>query len=127
MTSFITSTMRMMQANSPVLGSRSNRIDILAHWAVTGLATHPATHIRPSLSLTSSLLHPSDLSGWLKYTLQVWTFRVTPFLVDFTLLVTKIRQWSTRNQGFEELLQKQLTGMASDELVVEFDQDAFSR
>ncbi|KZT52596.1 ABC1-domain-containing protein [Calocera cornea HHB12733] len=129
---FITRCMRMMQANNQALGSPSNRINILAHWAVTGLATAPSspdpvpTSASPRLSLTSLANTPEALMGWLRRSLQVWTFRLTVLLIDFTFLLSKLRQWLVKDEGFEEMLQKQLTGMARDELGIELDQDAFS-
>ncbi|KZO91033.1 ABC1-domain-containing protein [Calocera viscosa TUFC12733] len=123
---FITRCMRMMQANNQALGSPSNRINILAHWAVTGLANNPQTKTPHLASLRSLVFTPEALMGWVRRSLQVWMFRLTVFLIDFTFLLTKIRQWFVQDQGFEEMLQKQLTGMARDELGIELDEDAFS-
>ncbi|EJU01669.1 ABC1-domain-containing protein [Dacryopinax primogenitus] len=127
---FITRTMRMMQANNQALGSPSNRINILAHWAVTGLATHPPVPLPQgpaAFALSHALFTPDALMRWVKRTLQVWMFGVTVFVIDLTFWVTRIRQWFSRdNDGFEELLQKQLTGMAKDDLGIDLDQDAFA-
>jgi len=68
----------------------------------------------------------SGLVSFLRRSLQVWTFRLTVLAVDFTFLLARLRQWFVKDEGFEDLLSKQLTGMAKDEFGIEIDDSAFT-
>jgi len=119
---FLTRCMRMMQANNQTLGSPVNRINILAHWAVDGLADTSRS--------TQQATHPAGIRAWLHDQYNVWVFRSFLLIIDAGFLLTKARQailalFGYKHEGFEDLLQKQITAMARDDLGVELDDAAF--
>ncbi|KAL8293621.1 hypothetical protein RQP46_000322 [Phenoliferia psychrophenolica] len=104
---FLSRTMRMMQANNQAVGSPTNRINVLAHWAADGLKlSHPAS---------STTLRALGLGAFLKERAQLLVFRVALFTVDFGFFLTQVRQWvllkagSKKDEGFEDVLQRQVT------------------
>ncbi|GAA6034088.1 hypothetical protein JCM8097_000689 [Rhodosporidiobolus ruineniae] len=124
---FVTRAMRMMQGNNQTVGSPTNRINILAHYAARGLAQ---THHSYSSSLTQSLLHPSTLKTYLAESFRLAVFRVVLFAVDVGFVITRLRAWvmewtGRKGEGLEDLLQKQVTDMAEREFGVKLDDQAF--
>lgn len=114
-----------MQANNQALGSPSNRINISAHWAAEGLNHTPNSVAAPtlkSLGLRSFVLEQARLV----------LFKVVLVFVDIGFAFTQVRQYlykvfgSNRKEGFEDILQRQVTELARDELGVELDDSAFS-
>lgn len=66
----------------------------------------------------------SRLSTWLSETRKLWTFKVVLIFIDIGFYLTKVRQYwikfvSGREEGFEDLLQQQVSQMAKDEFGVE--------
>lgn len=131
---FLTRCMRMVQAVNQGLGSPSNRINILAHWAAEGLkGTHPNnTNTLDQRTLdTLHLAGRSPFSIWLEEKRKLWTFKIVLIFIDFGFILSKIRQvWvryvSGKEEGFEDLLQQQVSQMAKDEFGVEIDDSAFA-
>lgn len=119
-------SMRMMQANNQALGSPSNRINILAHWAVTGLAS--STAYPDHLANRKFALRP-----FLWEKTQLMIFQVALVVIDLGFIITQIRQWVLKKagagragaEGFEDILQRQVSAMAREEFGVELDDSAF--
>ncbi|KAG0144455.1 hypothetical protein CROQUDRAFT_660017 [Cronartium quercuum f. sp. fusiforme G11] len=122
---FIVRCMRMMQGNNQALGSPSNRINILAHGAASGMRI-------------SKLLTYGDgtvvvvLQNWLRHLVHVWTFRLALIFVDLGFFLSQIRQWWLNDvrgdkggQGFEDLLQRQIENLAKEEFGITLDDTAF--
>ncbi|GAA5820221.1 hypothetical protein JCM11251_005532 [Rhodosporidiobolus azoricus] len=120
---FTTRAMRMMQGNNQAVGSPSNRINILAHYAAKGLAQSTPTH--------SNSLMTVGLRSYLTDKFRLAVFKVVLLAVDFGFLVTRIRAWfmeltGKKGEGLEDLLQKQVTDLARAEFGVELDDNAFA-
>lgn len=126
---FIVRCMRMMQGNNQVLGSPTNRINILAHGAAAGMSINA-----PPSSANRDTRLVSILRIWFDNLIKVWTFRSVLMLVDFGFFLTQVRQWwlkdsrhqkARRGEGFEDLLQRQLENLAKEEFGVTLDDTAF--
>ncbi|KAI5476275.1 hypothetical protein MNV49_007912 [Pseudohyphozyma bogoriensis] len=121
---FLTRTMRMMQANNQALGSVTNRINCLAHWAIAGLKA-------PS-PLAPTSMKKLGAVGYVKTNLHNLLFRVSLMVVDVLFTLSQVRQWllewigTTRGEGFEDVLQRQVTEMARTEFGVELDESSFA-
>ncbi|GAA6013806.1 hypothetical protein JCM10207_008198 [Rhodosporidiobolus poonsookiae] len=120
---FVTRAMRMMQGNNQAVGSPSNRINILAHYAAKGLAQSS-----PSASRSLTAI---GLRSYLSETFRLAVFRVVLFAVDVGFLFTRLRAWfmerfGQKGEGLEDLLQRQVTDMARQEFGVELDDAAFA-
>lgn len=119
--------MRMVQAVNQGLGSPSNRINILAHWAAEGLKSTNPNVTRGLDDRTRDTLHLSNrtsLSIWLEEKRKLWTFKLVLIFIDFGFILSKIRQvWvryvTGKEEGFEDLLQQQVSEMAKTEFGVE--------
>ncbi|KAL7008769.1 hypothetical protein EMMF5_001515 [Cystobasidiomycetes sp. EMM_F5] len=132
---FITRCMRMVQAVNQGLGSPSNRINILAHWATEGLKRtnplDPSSGIDQFTRDTLLYTNRTPFSLWLAEKRKIWTFKIVLVFIDFGFLLTKVRQvWirlvQGKEEGFEDLLQQQVSRMARDEFGVEIDDSAFA-
>ncbi|PLW34527.1 hypothetical protein PCANC_19231 [Puccinia coronata f. sp. avenae] len=137
---FIVRCMRMMQGNNQVLGSPTNRINILAHGAAAGMAINPPS---AALLVGSPASVRSVVSGWVDGVVKLWKFRAMLMLVDVGFFLTQVRQWwlvrfvrrpsdqagrprrTSPREGFEDLLQRQLEDMAKEEFGVSLDDSAF--
>lgn len=113
-------------STAQALGSPSNRINILAHWAVTGLAV--SSTYQPTGMATKFALKPYI---WEKT--QLLIFQVALFAIDLGFVITQIRQWVLKKaggkkegEGFEDILQRQVSAMAREEFGVELDESAFT-
>ncbi|GAA97842.1 uncharacterized protein L969DRAFT_52271 [Mixia osmundae IAM 14324] len=120
---FLTRTMRMCQANNQRLGSPSNRINILAHWAAVG--------VESTSKLSHQSLREMGLRTYANEKLRLWRFRLALVVIDIGFLLTKVRQWSYgavrgKQEGFEDLLARQVKDMAADTFGVEIDESAFT-
>ncbi|KAM0791476.1 hypothetical protein ACM66B_005929 [Microbotryomycetes sp. NB124-2] len=118
---FITRSMRMMQANNQSLGSPSNRINANAHWAAAGLEL--------SLPANSRTLRELGLRRFAVERARTVLFRLVLWAVDVGFAFTQFKQWIVqlfggKSEGFEDLLQRQVTELAA-EVGVEIDDDAF--
>ena len=103
---FITRAMRMMQGNNQAVGSPSNRINILAHWAADGLALSTPQH--------SQSLRALGLRAYTVEKLRLVIFRVVLVFVDVGFVLTRVRAWVQERMGktgerMEDLLEKQVT------------------
>jgi aarF domain-containing kinase len=112
-----------MQASNQALGSPSNRINMMAHYAAAGLElTVPAT---------SHTIHALGLRAFAVEKARLLLFRVVLLAIDIGFVLTQARRWVFANvfgrkaAGFEDLLQKQVQELASD-YGVELDDEAFS-
>lgn len=99
-----------MQGNNQTIGSPTNRINILAHWAATGLALSTPEH--------SAALRDIGLRTYAIEKARLVIFRVVLFFVDVGFVVTRIRsviqEWFGRkSEGLEDLLQRQVTVRAN--------------
>ncbi|KAH9450403.1 hypothetical protein MJO29_014533 [Puccinia striiformis f. sp. tritici] len=137
---FIVRCMRMMQGNNQVLGSPTNRINILAHGAAAGMMINAPP---PSSLLSAGVGLPTVIRGWVEGIVKLWKFRTVLILVDIGFFFTQVRQWwltqvigdtldSNRNrnnkksqEGFEDILQRQLENLAKEEFGVTLDDSAF--
>ncbi|KAM0752758.1 ABC1-domain-containing protein [Meredithblackwellia eburnea MCA 4105] len=123
---FLGRTMRMVQANNQSLGSPTNRINIMAHWAATGLKTDLVQH-SPALGVRVGGILP-----WVKERMRLVVFRTVLLAVDVGFWVTRWRQWllervwGRNNEGFEDVLQRQVSEMARNEYGIELDDQAFA-
>ncbi|BGP16304.1 hypothetical protein JCM10213_006461 [Rhodosporidiobolus nylandii] len=120
---FVTRAMRMMQGNNQAVGSPSNRINILAHYAAKGLAQSQPHSSRSILNV--------GLKNYLTDKFRLAVFQVVLLAVDVGFLFTRLRAWfmelgGKKGQGMEDLLQKQVTDMARQEFGVELDDAAFA-
>ncbi|GAA5840258.1 hypothetical protein JCM9279_002327 [Rhodotorula babjevae] len=120
---FITRAMRMMQGNNQAVGSPSNRINILAHWAADGLALSTPQH--------SQSLRALGLRAYTVEKLRLVIFRVVLVFVDVGFVLARVRAWVQERMGnkgerMEDLLEKQVTEMARQEFGVELDDKAFA-
>ncbi|EGF99410.1 uncharacterized protein MELLADRAFT_94662 [Melampsora larici-populina 98AG31] len=122
---FIIRCMRMMQGNNQVLGSPSNRINILAHGAASGMNAYKV------LSYSDGSFKEVT-KDWIKHLARVWTFQITLVFVDLGFLLTRIRQWWLRDvrgkrkrEGFEDLLQRKIEILAKEEFGITLDDKAF--
>ncbi|KAH9824856.1 ABC1 family-domain-containing protein [Melampsora americana] len=122
---FIVRSMRMMQGNNQVLGSPSNRINILAHGAASGMTAYKV------LSYGDGSVKEVT-QDWLKHLTRLWTFQIALVFVDLGFLFTRIRQWwlrdvrgKRRGEGFEDLLQRQIETLAKEEFGITLDEKAF--
>ncbi|SCV72202.1 BQ2448_4896 [Microbotryum intermedium] len=124
---FLGRTARMMQANNQQLGSPSNRINSLAHWASAGLEYTSSSSPR-----SSHTLQTVGLKTFAIETFRSLIFRVVLLFVDVGFALTQARQWFFKvvmkkdDEGFEDLLQRQISKMAKDEFGVDLDEEAFA-
>ena len=73
---------------------------------------------------TLQLRHSNALSTWLSETRKIWTFKLVLVFIDLGFLLSKIRQTWIRlvhgkEEGFEDLLQQQVSQMAKEEFGME--------
>lgn len=122
---FILRRERRLTSLEKALGSPSNRINILAHWAVTGLAV--SSTYQPTGRAQKFALRPFI---WEKT--QLLIFQVALFAIDLGFIITQVRQWvitktggRKEGEGFEDILQRQVSAMAREEFGVELDESAF--
>ncbi|GAA6064589.1 hypothetical protein JCM10212_003765 [Sporobolomyces blumeae] len=120
---FVTRGLRMLQSNNQLMGSPSNRINIHAHYAATGLAA-----FTPAASRT---LRQIGLKTYAIETFRLVIFRVVLFAVDVGFQFTRLRSWvmekmGSKGRGLEDILQAQVTEMARNEFGVELDDAAFA-
>ncbi|KAK4701819.1 hypothetical protein P7C70_g4411, partial [Phenoliferia sp. Uapishka_3] len=121
---FLGRAMRMAQANNQSLGSPTNRINMMAHWAADGL--------KLSLPASTQTLRSLGLVPFIRERAQLLLFRVALLTIDFGFFLTQVRQWvlaktgSKKDEGFEDVLQRQVTELAKNEFGVELDEAAFS-
>lgn len=121
---FITRTMRMMQANNQALGSPSNRINSMAHYAAAGLEM--------SIPTSSNTIQAIGLRAFAVEKARLILFRAVLFAIDIGFALTQARQWllatvfGRKVDGFEDLLQKQVVDMAHDEFGIDLDESAFA-
>ncbi|GAA5868128.1 hypothetical protein JCM3774_001029 [Rhodotorula dairenensis] len=118
---FVTRAMRMMQGNNQAVGSVSNRINILAHWAAIGLA----------VSSPQQSLKQLGLRKYATEKFRIVVFKVVLVFIDLGFLLTRIRSWwmeslGKKGEGLEDLLQQQVTDMARREFGVEIGDEAFA-
>jgi aarF domain-containing kinase len=71
------------------------------------------------------------LSTWFSEKRKIWTFKIVLIFIDFGFIVSKIRQvWlrlvKGKEEGFEDLLQQQVSQMAKEEFGMELDDSAFA-
>lgn len=96
----------------------------MAHWAVEGLQLSQGT--------STDLVRSIGLSSFVKEKLQLVVFKLTLFVIDVGFLLTRARQWFLEtlgrkaDQGFEDVLQRQVTEMAKKEFGVDIDDSAFA-
>ncbi|ORY56562.1 ABC1 family-domain-containing protein [Leucosporidium creatinivorum] len=115
---------RMMQSNNQALGSPSNRINSMAHWAVEGL--------KLDLTRPSQTLHSLGLRTFALEKARLLIFRVVLLVVDVGFAITQARQWlfkvfgSKRQEDFETILQRQVSELAKNEFGVDIDESAFT-
>lgn len=93
-----------MQGNNQAVGSVSNRINILAHWAAIGLA----------VSSPQQSLKQLGLRKYATEKLRIVVFKVVLVFIDLGFLLTRIRSWwmeslGRKGEGLEDLLQQQVT------------------
>ncbi|GAA6023072.1 hypothetical protein JCM8202_004662 [Rhodotorula sphaerocarpa] len=118
---FVTRAMRMMQGNNQSVGSVSNRINILAHWAAVGLA----------VSSPQQSFKELGLKKFATEKLRIVVFKVVLVFIDLGFMFTRIRSWwleklGKKGAGLEDLLQQQVTDMAKREFGVEIGDEAFA-
>ena len=94
----------MMQGNNQAVGSVSNRINILAHWAAIGLA----------VSSPQQSLKQLGLRRYATEKFRIVVFKVVLVFIDLGFLLTRIRSWwreslGKKGEGLEDLLQQQVT------------------
>jgi aarF domain-containing kinase len=94
----------MMQGNNQAVGSVSNRINILAHWAAIGLA----------VSSPQQSLKQLGLRRYATEKFRIVVFKVVLVFIDIGFLLTRIRSWwreslGKKGEGLEDLLQQQVT------------------
>lgn len=94
----------MMQGNNQAVGSVSNRINILAHWAAIGLA----------VSSPRQSLKQLGLRKFAAEKFRVVVFKVVLVFIDIGFLFTRLRSWwmekrGQKGEGLEDLLQQQVT------------------
>lgn len=141
-------SMRMIQANNQTLGSPSNRINIMAHYASEGYAmtqlpppspfsfSFSSLLNRSSSSTTNSNQPPVSLQLFKSYFIsktQSFIFHFALFAIDVGFMLTRFRSFvletcssgGAKREGFEDLLQRQVSAMARDELGIELGDEAF--
>ena len=133
---FLTRCQRMVQAVNQGLGSPSNRINILAHWAAEGLRRTNPLEAGNGLDARTLATLQIDSTGhplltWLAETRKLWTFKIVLIFIDAGFILSKIRQVWVRlvrgkEEGFEDLLQQQVSQMAKEEFGMELDDAAFA-
>lgn len=70
-------------------------------------------------------IQPSNrLATWLNEKRKLWTFKVVLFFIDIGFVLSKVRQlWLKvvrgKEEGFEDLLQQQVSQMAREEFGME--------
>lgn len=94
----------MMQGNNQSVGSVSNRINILAHWAAVGLA----------VSSPQQSFKELGLKKFATEKLRIVVFKVVLVFIDLGFMFTRIRSWwleklGKKGAGLEDLLQQQVT------------------
>jgi aarF domain-containing kinase len=89
------------------LGSPSNRINALAHWAASGIELQStfSTHTLHTLGVRSFAIEKS----------QLLLFKVALLFIDVGFVLGRVRQWALgvmgtkKGEGFEDILQRQVT------------------
>ncbi|KAK9483313.1 ABC1 family-domain-containing protein [Lipomyces starkeyi] len=109
---FLGRNMRIVQGCNQLMGSPVNRIKILANWASRSLAMLP------------NLTFRQRVKAWTNH----FVFKFIVGLSDIGFWVTKIRQIVLRreNEGFEDLLERQMKGIAKKNFGIQIQDDAFS-
>ncbi|KAK9371964.1 ABC1 family-domain-containing protein [Lipomyces chichibuensis] len=109
---FLGRNMRIVQGCNQLMGSPVNRIKILANWASRSLAMLP------------NLTFRQRVKAWTNH----FVFKFVVGLSDIGFWVTKIRQIVLRreDEGFEDLLEKQMKGIAKKNFGIQIQDDAFS-
>lgn len=96
----------MMQANNQALGSPTNRINVMAHWAADGL--------KLSIPASTQTLRARGLLPFLRERAEILLFRVALLTIDLGFFLNRVRQWalaawgSKKDEGFEDVLQRQV-------------------
>ncbi|KNF03178.1 Atypical/ABC1 protein kinase [Puccinia striiformis f. sp. tritici PST-78] len=125
---FIVRCMRMMQGNNQVLGSPTNQINILAlKWSRRWNDDQCPTAIITSIG-----------GRWVEGIVKLWKFRTILILVDIGFFFTQVKHsiddhqlymsdsgGSLNQEGFEDILQRQLENLAKEEFGVALDDSAF--
>ena len=97
-------------------------------WAAVGLKTTNPMIAQDGLDAstreTLNLKHSSALGTWLSETRKIWTFKLVLVFIDLGFFLSKIRQaWIRlvhgKEEGFEDLLQQQVSQMAKEEFGME--------
>ncbi|KAK9244791.1 ABC1 family-domain-containing protein [Lipomyces tetrasporus] len=109
---FLGRNMRIVQGCNQLMGSPVNRIKILANWASRSLAMLP------------NLTFRQRVMAWTNHLV----FKFVVGLSDIGFWVTKIRQIVLRrdNEGFEDLLERQMKGIAKKNFGIQIQDEAFT-
>jgi len=104
-------------------------------WASVGLRTTNPLDANNQLDdltkQTLQLQNRSALRTWLDEKRKLWTFKIVLVVIDIGFLLSKVRQaWVKlvygKEEGFEDLLQQQVSQMAKEEFGMDLDETAFS-
>ncbi|KAK9454806.1 ABC1 family-domain-containing protein [Dipodascopsis uninucleata] len=95
---FLGRNMRIIQGCNQLMGSPVNRVKILANWASKSLATFPDIGVR------------QRTRAWTNHLI----FRLVMLMFDLGFYISKFRQFLLQNdkEGFEDILERQLRGVA---------------
>ncbi|KAK9368853.1 ABC1 family-domain-containing protein [Lipomyces kononenkoae] len=109
---FLGRNMRIVQGCNQLMGSPVNRIKILANWASRSLATLPDLTFR------------QRIRAWTNHIV----FKFVVGLSDVGFWIAKIRRIVLRreNEGFEDLLERQMKGIAKKNFGIQIQDDAFA-
>ncbi|KAK9236388.1 ABC1 family-domain-containing protein [Lipomyces kononenkoae] len=109
---FLGRNMRIVQGCNQLMGSPVNRIKILANWASRSLAMLP------------NLTFRERVRAWTNHLV----FKFVVGLSDIGFWITKIRRMVLRreNEGFEDLLERQMKGIAKKNFGIQIQDEAFA-
>lgn len=95
-------------------------------WAAEGLKrTYPTDHLLDQYTRdTLRLDKTNSVRTWLEEKRKLWTFQIVLVFIDIGFILTKVRQYwlkafKGRDEGFEDLLQRQMSQMAREEFGME--------
>lgn len=116
---FLVRAQRMLQVENQILGSPSNRVHITAKWAARGYALSQPTRNRSIFAV--------GLRPWLREQRDVLTFQLALGLIDLGFYTVKLTSWvkalfGVKDEGLEEVLQRQFNSLAKEELGVDLEE-----
>ncbi|KAI9495197.1 ABC1 family-domain-containing protein [Zychaea mexicana] len=124
---FVSRNMNIVRANNKALGSPVNRINVMARWALRGLAEQRNVSLDDNQSITTG----QKFRSYLYSTWRLWLFDCTLMVMSVSFWLVKLRDKTNRllygstSQGFEEVLDQKLKEQLQQQFGIVIDESLF--